>query len=179
MAFLTESLIDAARVISSRVVSCHRHPIVGSWRWPLTIERIAESCLCSRFIYTQKERTSRWFLTSRKKFFNAFHPIFFDSRERIIFEFFFFFFFSCFLSWWKGKFFLKVLVTWPNTSVETAYSYSHRVRFYYIFLSCAFKTYAITIICFRFNFSIKRQLIIQRMHSVKRKSPRYKFIKLG
>lgn len=155
---------------SFRVIDIPSLPLGGSW-WPLTIERIAESCLCSRFIYTQKERTSRWFLTSRKKFFNAFHPIFFDSRERIIFEFFFFFFFSCFLSWWKGKFFLKVLVTWPNTSVETAYSYSHRVRFYYIFLSCAFKTYAITIICFRFNFSIKRQLIIQRMHSVKRKSP--------
>lgn len=134
MAFLTESLIDAARVISSRVVSCHRHPIVGSWRWPLTIERIAESCLCSRFIYTQKERTSRWFLTSRKKFFNAFHPIFFDSRERIIFEFFFFFFFSCFLSWWKGKFFLKVLVTWPNTSVETAFVFASRSFLLYFFI---------------------------------------------
>ena len=117
-----------------------------------------------------------------KKIFQRFSPDFFRFERknylRILF-FFFFFFFSCFLSWWKGKFFLKVLVTWPNTSVETAYSYSHRVRFYYIFLSCAFKTYAITIICFRFNFSIKRQLIIQRMHSVKRKSPRYKFIKLG
>lgn len=76
---------------SFRVIDIPSLALGGSW-WPLTIERIAESCLCSRFIYTQKERTSRWFLTSRKKFFNAFHPIFFDSRERIIFEFFFFFF---------------------------------------------------------------------------------------
>lgn len=30
LAFLTESLMDAARVISSRVVSRHRHPIVAS-----------------------------------------------------------------------------------------------------------------------------------------------------
>ena len=114
-----------------------------------------------------------------KKIFQRFSPDFFRFERKNYLRILFFFFFSCFLSWWKGKFFLKVLVTWPNTSVETAYSYSHRVRFYYIFLSCAFKTYAITIICFRFNFSIKRQLIIQRMHSVKRKSPRYKFIKLG
>lgn len=114
-----------------------------------------------------------------KKIFQRFSPDFFRFERKNYLRILFFFFFSFFLSWWKGKFFLKVLVTWPNTSVETAYSYSHRVRFYYIFLSCAFKTYAITIICFRFNFSIKRQLIIQRMHSVKRKSPRYKFIKLG
>lgn len=114
-----------------------------------------------------------------KKIFQRFSPDFFRFERKNYLRILVFFFFSCFLSWWKGKFFLKVLVTWPNTSVETAYSYSHRVRFYYIFLSCAFKTYAITIICFRFNFSIKRQLIIQRMHSVKRKSPRYKFIKLG
>lgn len=178
MAFLTESLIDAARVISSRVVSCHRHPIVASWRWPLTIERIAESCLCSRFIYTQKERTSRWFLTSRKKFFNAFHPIFFDSRERIIFEFFFFFFFLLFIVV-EGKIFSKGF----GHVAEYISGNCVRIRIAFVFiiffLSCAFKTYAITIICFRFNFSIKRQLIIQRMHSVKRKSPRYKFIKLG
>lgn len=123
---------------SFRVIDIPSLALGGSW-WPLTIERIAESCLCSRFIYTQKERTSRWFLTSRKKFFNAFHPIFFDSRERIIFEFFFFFFFSCFLSWWKGKFFLKVLVTWPNTSVETAFVFASRSFLLYFFYRALLK----------------------------------------
>lgn len=91
---------------SFRVIDIPSLALGGSW-WPLTIERIAESCLCSRFIYTQKERTSRWFLTSRKKFFNAFHPIFFDSRERIIFEFFFFFFFFLLFIVVEGKIFSK------------------------------------------------------------------------
>lgn len=113
-----------------------------------------------------------------KKIFQRFSPDFFRFERKNYLRILFFFFFLLFIVV-EGKIFSKGF----GHVAEYISGNCVRIRIAFVFiiffLSCAFKTYAITIICFRFNFSIKRQLIIQRMHSVKRKSPRYKFIKLG
>lgn len=71
-----------------------------------------------------------------KKIFQRFSPDFFRFERKNYLRILFFFFF---LSWWKGKFFLKVLVTWPNTSVETAFVFVSRSFLLYFFYRALLK----------------------------------------
>lgn len=135
-------------------------------------EWIAESCLCSRFIRVYRG-TVVDVATTRKKFFNASSASDFRFRKnylRILVFFFFFLlsFFFIIVVTRNRTFLLKVfghVADFIAAEYVTNWKLGTAIRscIIYIFISCAFKTYAITIICFRFNFSIKRQLIIQRM----------------
>lgn len=152
--------------------SCHRHPIVA-------LEEVASHRM-NRWImpllalYTGIYRgTVVDVATTRKKFFNASSASDFRFRKnylRILVFFFFFLlsFFFIIVVTWNRTFLLKVfghVADFIAAEYVTNWKLGTAIRscIIYIFISCAFKTYAITIICFRFNFSIKRQLIIQRM----------------
>lgn len=151
--------------------SCHRHPIVA-------LEEVASHRM-NRWImpllalYTGIQGDGSWRRDDAKKIFQRVIRVRFSIQKELSSNFSFFFFFLL-------SFFFIIVVTWNRTFLLKVFGHvadfiaaeyvtnwklgtAIRSCIIYIFISCAFKTYAITIICFRFNFSIKRQLIIQRM----------------
>lgn len=115
---------------SFRVIDIPSLPLGGSW-WPLTIESLNHAS--ARASYTRRRRGRRGGFWRREKNFSTLFTRFFSIREKELSSN-SSFFFSFFLSWWKGKFFLKVLVTWPNTSVETAFVFVSRSFLLYFFI---------------------------------------------